>query len=221
MKGRFRLASREVREFVTVRSNVNENERRANRWHAASGEHLREARSAGLVFALAASPHHSLLSFSFFSTPLHASPFLVLDFRLLIALPFRSHLAPFSSLKDLFLSFLLRVRFNFYERLPPRSLVIACLAVTLRADSASRYRNSRRVASRRVECSFLPFLESRLSFFFLSFFLFLCFLAFCFRPPPISLARCLPSPFHFDSSRIHRESIRRSSLLSSLVPLDF
>lgn len=165
-----------------------------------------------------------LLSFPFFPRHSMLLPFLLFSFSTFVFSPlFRfvliSRLFPPSKTSS---SRSVRVRFNFYERLPPRSLVIACLAVTLRADSASRYRTA--VASRRVVSSAPFFPSSSLAFLF-SFFLFFFFFCFLLSPATYfsrsSPSRCLPPLFHFHSSRFHRESIRRSFLLSSLVPLGF
>lgn len=128
--------------------------------------------------SLLALPLYSLSLLS--SSPLLTSffPFLALDFPLCSSVLFSSR--PFSLLKDL--SSRSSVRFNFYEHLLPRSLVIACLAVTLRPTlppGTDRPRFQRTVvASRSVECFFLSLLS------FLPFFS-------SFRPPT-PLARLLP-----------------------------
>lgn len=104
-----------------------------------------------------------------FSPPLLSSffPFLALDFPLCSSVLFSSR--PFSLLKDL--SSRSSVRFNFYEHLLPRSLVIACLAVTLRptlppGTDRPRFQRTVVASSRRVpsSASFFP-----CSLFFLSF----------------------------------------------------
>ena len=157
-----------------------------------------------------------LLSFPFFPRHSMLLPFLLFSFSTFVFSPlFRfvliSRLFPPSKTSS---SRSVRVRFNFYERLPPRSLVIACLAVTLRADSASRYRTA--VASRRVECSFLPFFQSRLSFFFLSVFFLFLLLAFA-RHLFFSLVSFSLSPSSFPFPFVAFPSRVNSSIFSLVL----
>lgn len=132
------------------------------------------------------------------SSPLRSSffPFLALDFPLCSSVLFSSR--PFSLLKDL--SSRSSVRFNFYEHLLPRSLVIACLAVTLRptlppGTDRPRFQRTVVASSRRVpsSASFFP-----CSLFFLSF--------LPFAHLRLSLTTSLPFPFSDPSSRLSTSS---------------